>query len=171
MKQIIVLILLGFQVAVLGQELNQIQFIDYSSVIEDIRSTNSKGDLAIKWDYESLLLLDTANICEINNIRPDIVKDFRKNFSLPILDRFKKHQPTNSKNIKDYFVKKELLNMLLSVFDNGIDIKNKKMDNKVYIKDDLKAIYTIYGDSWSECYRISIKKEELLIELLYQIKE
>jgi len=61
--------------------------------------------------------------------------------------------------------------MLLSVFDNGIDIKNKKMDNKVYIKDDLKAIYTIYGDSWSECYRISIKKEELLIELLYQIKE
>jgi len=171
MRLIIILTLLGFQITGIGQELNQIQFVDYFSVIRDIGSRNTKGDLTLKWDYESVLLLDSAYISEINKIRPDIVSNFRKFLSLPISDRSKKYLPTNSKNIKDYFVKKELLNILLSAFNNGIDIKNKRLDNCVYVKDNLKAIYSIYGISWTECYRVSINKNELIIELLYKIQE
>ena len=171
MRLTIISILLWVQIAGFGQESNEIQFIDYSSVINDICSKAPKSDLTTKWNYNSILLLDTAHITEIKTIRPDIVTDFRKVYNLAIPDRYKKLLLTNSKNIRDFFVKKELLDMLFSAFDNGIDIKNKNLGKEVYVKDDLEAIYSIYGDSWSEYFRISITKDGLLIELLSQISE
>lgn len=49
--------------------------------------------------------------------------------------------------------------------------KNRQLDNKIYIKDNNVAIYTVFGQSWSATYKARLIDNKVKIELLYEIIE
>ena len=169
MRQILLFgFLFGFLMTVSGQTIDKLEIIDYEKVIRDIYNSTAITDLESKWDYEAVLLLDSSEIRQINKISPLVVKEFRDNFRIPILDKYKKVMAKDVKTISDLFTKKELLELLLNNTTLGSD---KTLDSKVYIKDNTIAVYDIWGSGWSERNRIRITKNGLFIEMISQTME
>lgn len=172
MKQ---LILIGFFCGLIfngySQDIEKIKFVKYNKVIGDIYASVSFTDLKTKWDYEYILLLDSSGIDRINEIRPDIVNDFRKNYSTPILENHKKVISSNVKSIKDCFKNENLQDLILNNTTLEADLSDKKLEPQIYIKDDKIAVYEVYGEGWSECDRITLTDKGLLIEMIYIIQE
>lgn len=160
--------LFGFLMTGFGQTNDKLVIIDYDKVIRDIYSSTSNTDLESKWDYEAVLLLDSSEIRRISKINPLVVKEFRDNFRIPILDKYKKVIAKDVKTISDLFTKRELLGLLLNNTTLGSD---KKLDSKVYIKDNMIAVYDISGSGWSERNRIRITRNGLFIEIISQTVE
>jgi len=172
MKQII---LIGFFFGLIfkgfSQDVEKIEFVKYNKVIGDIYASVSFTDLKTKWDYEYILLLDSSGIDRINEIRPDIVNNFRRNYSTPILENHKKVISSNVKSIKDCFKNESLQNLILNNTTLETGLSDKKLESPIYIKDDKMAVYEIYGEGWSECDRITLTDKGLLIEMIYIIQE
>ncbi|NMB65335.1 MAG: hypothetical protein GYA16_10760 [Spirochaetes bacterium] len=172
MKQIIII---GFFFSLIfkgySQDFEKIEFVKFNKVIGDIYTSDSFTDLKTKWDYEYILLLDSSGIERINEIRPDIVNDFRKNYSKPILEKHKKVISSNVKFIEDCFKNENLQDLILNNTTIETNLSNKKLQSPIYIKDDKMAVYEINGEGWSECDRIRITDKGLLIEMIYIIQE
>ena len=151
-----------------GQIIDKLEIIDYEKVIREIYNSAAITDLESKWDYEAVLLLDSSEIRQINKISPLAVKEFRDDFRKPILDKYKKVVTKDVKSISDLFTKRELIELLLNNTTMGTD---KKLDSKVYIKDNMIAVYDISGSGWSERNRIRITKKGLFIEMISQTIE
>ena len=74
----------------------------------------------------------------------------------------------NSTNIKDFFDNKVFLNIILNKL---IGNSNLNLDNKIYIKNNKVAIFTVWGYYWSNTYRAKVINNQVRIELLQQIIE
>ncbi|HNY45123.1 MAG TPA: hypothetical protein PKH15_10585 [Bacteroidales bacterium] len=172
MRQIILVgLFFGLILKSYSQKVDKIEFVDYKKVIEDISASASFTNLESKWDYEFILLLDSMNINRINEFRPDIVKDFRRNYSSPILVKHKKIISTDLKSIKDCFKDERLQELILNNTTIETSLSDKKLKSPIYIKDDKIAVYEIYGASLSECDRITLTDKGLLIEMIYIIQD
>lgn len=143
-----------------GQNTNKIEFVDYNQVIEEINSSSNITDLKNKWDYNSILLLDSTQINRINEIRPDIVKDFREFSSYPIPDENKGIITMAVNSIKDCFIDENLRNLIIASF-NYEDLKYP-----IYIKDAKSAVFEIEGDGLHECKRITLTEKGIIIEMI-----
>lgn len=141
-------------------------YVDYRMVIEELKTSIVIKELSDKWDYKSILLLDSSEIKIINKVRPDIVKDFREYFSKPVEEKYRKILATDKKSIKDCVNNFKLY----CITENGPGI-DSRLYYPFYVKDDKIALYEIYGNSWSECYRITLLNKKLLIELIDEIIE
>jgi hypothetical protein len=138
-------------------------FTDYKDVIYRLKISNKSVDNITDLDIESVLLLDTTDIKFIEKKYPKIVKTYRENYVDVIAEKI---LPLKSKIIKDYFLKKDLLHILFNnAFNNNS--KDKRLDHKVYIKDNKRAIYRILGGDWLECCRITITETGLYLETIY----
>jgi hypothetical protein len=170
MKLIFFLIFtLWFSAVSLAQSNYSIQFLDYDSVIKKIKLSNSSAELKDKWNYLDILLLDNTEIKLIEKIRPDVVKDFRTNFSQPINE--KKTINLKVTSIQNCFSDPILLEQLFSNTTLETERKDKNLDPDIYIKDNKVAVYLIYGTEWSECDRIRLTNEGIQIEMIYMTQD
>ena len=111
-----------------------------------------------------MLLLDTTEINFISELRPDIVNWFRNNYS-------DQKSILNSKIIDiDYESIKSCINDFKKYcFPEYGDGNDAKLIYPYYIKDNRIAVYIISGDSWTECFRLTLLGNKLQIELIYLI--
>lgn len=52
-------------------------FIDYYVVINDLKNNPNDKSLRYRYDYTSILLLDSSQMKLIKSVRPDVIKEFR----------------------------------------------------------------------------------------------
>jgi len=162
MRSYIFLALLFFGIATIGNcQVKKTQFtIDYRTIVNELRSSKNLKALESKWDYESILMLDTSDIRLISRVAPKEVADFRKVFSYPIDKKNRKVISTDKSSI-DYCIK----DYRLYQFDNS---QKLKIDYPVYVKDKKVAVIRIYNNGYTECLRITLlKRKQLLVELMY----
>lgn len=165
MKYLIVLvsIFLCLTPLALCQKDKKVHSIKYGEIINDIKQSKSVKDLKSKYDYDLVLFLDTTDINLISEIRPDVVDRFRKTFS--------ESKSLNSKIISTdcKTIQSSIENFKKYRFAEYGDGRDARMTYPYYIKDDRIAVYVICGESWTECYRLTLLKNKLQIELLYLI--
>lgn len=137
-------------------------YVDYKFVMDDLKKSPVADYDNSKWDLTFILLLDSTDIRLINKLRPDIVEDFRKNYSEPIIKNSKKIIPVKVNSI--HAIVKDFRKYIFPDNDNG----KLKMSFPYYFKDDNKAIFEIDGYC-TEVYRVTLQKDKLLIELIYKI--
>lgn len=168
MKHFLVLIslLIGILYTAKCQRVDEGIFVDYQWVINELKTSKSIEDFKYKWDYESILLLDSSEIETINKIRPDVVMDFRRYYSKPTESKYRKTVITDKKSIRDCISNFE--QYCLTEIDPE---KDAKLYYPYYIKDDKIAVFEIYGDFWSEGYRITLQENKVLVELVSKIIE
>jgi len=166
MRSYVVLALLFFGIVNIGNcQVKGTQFtIDYRTIVNELRSSKNLKALESKWDYESILMLDTSDIRLIYRVAPKVVADYRKVFSYPIDKKYKKVLSTDKSSIEDC-----IKDYRLYQFDNSL---NLKIDYPVYVKDKKVAVLQIYNNGYTECLRITLLKgKQLLVELMYSTIE
>lgn len=147
----------------LCQKVKRVNSIRYVDIINDIKQSKSVNDLKTKYNYDLVLFLDTTDISLVGEIRPDVVDRFRKTFSeskrlnSKIISTNCKTIQSSINNFKKY---------RFAEYGNGRDAR---MIYPYYIMDNRIAVYVICGESWTECYRLTLLKNKLQIELLYLI--
>lgn len=150
---------------------NKIQYYDYSTIIKDLKLNSVKSMYYSDLDYESMLYLDKSSVKTLLQINPKFLLE--KNIDTAVIfqrskDQFVQQFDLVTKDLRDFFENKSVLNHAL---DKMIGDKNRQLDNKIYIKDNNVAIYTVFGQSWSATYKARLIDNKVKIELLYEIIE
>lgn len=163
---ILIFVLTGFLNTAKCQRVGEGIFVDYQWVVNQLKTSKSIKDFTYKWNYGSILLLDSSEIEIINKIRPDVVKEFRRYFSKPTESKYRKTVLTDKKSIRDCVSNFEAY----CITENGLEM-GAQLDYPYYIKDDKIAVFEIYGDFWSESYRLTLQGNKVLVELVGSIIE
>lgn len=146
---------------------------DYTTIIKDLELKGIKSVYCSDLDYESMLYLDKLSITYLLKINPKFLIekniDTTNIFNRP-KDQFVQQFDSVTKDLKDFFENKVLLTKALDTM-TGTGDKNRQLDNKIYIKDNNIAIYTVFERSWSKTYKAILINNKVEIELLYDIIE
>ena len=170
MKKLITLFLLFQSLVMQGQDMSKMIFVDFDTAINYLRSINfdtSKDTISKHISASNLLLLDTSYISQLEKYEDYAVKLFRDTHGAELVpEHYRKSIPVQSKDIKDYFRNRELFLRMMSWFIVGDKEIYRTYVDDVYVKGNSKAVFTIWGNRWSKSFRISIKGNELIIELI-----
>jgi hypothetical protein len=146
------------------------EFLDYNSVIKDLNKNGQDCWYYKRLDFEALLFLDKSALKTLLKVNPHFLKekciDTTRVFQIPNQTDLEFNVESNS--LIDFFNNKPILNKTL---DQVIEVKNRNIDNTIYIKNDQIAILTIWGESWSRTYRVILVGGKVRFELLYDIDE
>lgn len=157
-----------------------LNFIDYNQVLLDIKNKGKESKYYQNLDYKSMLYLDKKCFIELAALNPNFLKEenidtLRLFSSIPETfinyNQDVKYFKSEINNLKEFFLNTNEFEAINNEFFGVTHELKYKLWPKIYIKDNLKAIYTIYGKSYSETYRISLLDKKLKVEYLYSIME
>jgi len=148
MKRNLLIIFLIFQIPSFGQPLRWENFINYDTVIKELKTTKDIKSLVYKYDYCSVLLLDSSNLKLVKETGYQYIDEFRKNAPYLSLSDKTVGFVTDKKNIKEIFLDKNSLKKILGCVELG---DNSDFDYPIYIKGNM-AIFETSGPTWSNTY-------------------
>ena len=164
--------LIAFQFPIYGQSLDKSSFIIYDEVINELKSAKNISGLENKYDYTSILLLDSTNIDLIKKTGYSYIDEFRiLAAGLPLSKRTIGFV-TKKREIKEIFKDENLLKRILACTKtyNNPDIPVTKFDYPIYIKGNT-LIFETSGPTWSDTYYARLEKGILQINWLGGIIE
>ena len=144
------------------------EFIDYSTVINNLENYGVKSKYFQNLDYESMLYLNKSSIKTMLKVNPDFLKencidtsDIFREQEEKFTYRFKSHSIRDFFNYKDFF---------RSSINKIIHVENWELGNQIYLKDNRVAIFSINGQ-YEALFKASLHENEVKIELLYELIE
>ena len=151
--------------------LDTFEFLDYNSVIKDLNKNGQNCWFYNRLDFEALLFLDKSALKTLLKVNPNLLKE--KNIDTTWIFKNPKNQTyrefkVESNSLIDFFKNKPSLNKTL---DQIIEDKNKNIDNTIYVKNDQIAILTIWGEFWTETYKVVFVDKKVRFTILHQIIE
>ena len=153
-----------------------IDFYDYDSVLKDLNQNGRKSKYYMNLDYRSMLYLDKASLKTLIKINQNFLNEFEIDTSkifYEVTEKFIKEYSTVYLSIRDLFADRNRWTSMIKQF-KGENLNRETeihLDKIIYIKDDTKAVFTVWGNGWSDTYRVILKNRRLLMVLLYQIQE
>ncbi len=153
-----------------------IEFYDYSTVLNDLIKNGDKSKYYEKLDYEAMLFLDKTSFKVLAKVNPHFLVEQNidtANILHEVPEKFVNELTVNFTNIQQLFSTSDTWkNILLQLKRVNLDNKSDMMiDNKIYTKDNQKAIFTIRVTSWSITYRVNLRNKKLIFEELSEIQE
>ncbi len=147
------------------------EFLDYNSVIKDLNRNGQDCRYYKRLDYESLLFLDKSALKTLLKVNPNFLIekciDTTRVFKIQTNQTYREFN-VESNSLIDFFNNKPILSKTL---DQIIEDKNRNVDNTIYIKNDQIAILTIWGESWTETYKVVFVDRKVRFTILHQIIE
>lgn len=147
------------------------EFIDYSTIVKDIENNGKKS---IYYNYSvfyEMRNIDNSTYKVFFKVNPKYLIEENIDTSIsstnakdPLIYKF----DLKSNNIKDFFNNKTLF---YNSIDKIVESKNWTMDNKIFIKDNKIAVFTVSKQTWSGTYKAVIINNKVNIELLHQTQE
>ena len=155
---------------------NYAEFFDYDSVLKDLKQNGRKSIYFINLDYRSMLYLDKASLKTLITINQNFLYEFNIDTSKifhEVPGKYFKEYSTSHSTIKDLFANRSSWTNMIKQF-KGENLNREQeiqLDKKIYMKDGTKAVFTVWGDGWSDTYKVILSNKKLRLELLYQIQE
>jgi len=147
------------------------EFFDYNSIIKDLNKNGQDCWFYKRLDYKSLLFLDRSALKTLLKVNPDFLIekciDTTRVFKISANQTYREFN-VGSNSLTNFFNNKPILNKTL---DQIIEDKNRNVDNTIYIKNDQIAILTIWGEFWSETYKVILVDRKVRFTILDQIIE
>jgi len=170
-----IVVIISFVLNNLSCQTSKLDFKDYNQILSDLKNNGQESEYFNDLDYESMIYLDKTCIKTLLKVNNAFLMDYSIDTTILFLDimdkQHIKYYKTSIKDIKDFFIRKSefesISRDLLSQDYNQVH----ELDPSIYFKDTTKAVYTIFGNSWSKTYRITLTNATLKIESLYEIIE
>lgn len=167
MKIVPMFILLMICPFLFGQPYRIDNFIDYKNVINDLKTHANDSHLKYKYDLTFVLLLDSSQIKLIEKIQPEAVKYFREYSSGLTFNNRTVGFVTDKKDIKEVLMDKLDQKRIFECVneESDLDLVHVEFDHPIYVKEN-KAIFEIYGSTWSSTYFARLENGVLQINYL-----
>jgi len=171
MRLLLFMFIVSLQTILSGQNNDNSFFVEYDSVINELKTAGHVNDMNIKnYRYDFILLLDSSELSLIEQESSEDIEEFR------LLAKVLNNNDTivgfksEKRNIRNIFLHNE--KMILSCTQSYEYKGNKsiKLDFPIYVKEN-QAIFSISGRNWSETYFATLKENNLQIKGLYSIIE
>ena len=156
MRKYTILTFFIFWTHMFGQNVSPLLFIDCKSAIQELKNNSNKIQIVEKYDWISILLLDSSEIMTIKKLNPYLITEY-EDFALGLKLKSKyKSYPTKQEDIKRIFIDNSLKNQLLISLYNS---ENTYIKYPVYIKDN-KVVFDIYLGTWFATYFAKLEAGE-----------
>ena|GEM_PF-3885404 len=169
LKTILLLISLTISIFLYGQNIDSKNFIEYDSIISELKAVNTINDMSyLLYRFDFILLLDSSEISLVEEKTGEDIEEFR--FLANVINNNKEiiGFMTEEKDIRNVFLDPEQERKIISC--TRIGHSSEKVDFPIYVKEN-KAIFSISGATWSETYYAELKDNNVQIKGIYQIIE
>jgi len=174
MKKITIILMFFFLTQFTWGQMMIPVFIEYNNVLTDIKNHGKESKYFNGLDYEAMLYLDKACFNELQKVNPNFLENIDFD-TIHLSDKSPEGYVHKYKveiyNIQDLFTNTNLFNKISSSILGADSVLPNKIGDKVYVKGIEKAYFTLYGQTWSNTYRATLRNNELKIECLHGIIE
>jgi hypothetical protein len=142
-------------------------FLDYDKVLYNLKDKGQSSSYFKKLDYDAMLLLDYNCLKDLLRVNPNFQEQYSirlENYKLPIKSIYtKQYQLLFPTDIKGLFSDQKTFEL----FFQKTRLKNRgnyELSPNIYLKEPNKAVFTIFGNNWSETYRLILKNGLVTLE-------
>lgn len=126
---ILIIILGWFELSAQPLEPDKIQYLDYSSIVKDLKLKGVKSMYYSDLDYESMLYLDKSCVTTLLKVNPKFL--IEKNIDTTVIfdlpkDKYVQKVYFTTKDLREFFKNKPVLNHALNKMHCD---KNRQLDN------------------------------------------
>ena len=174
MKKYLFIIIISLFPTFVHSQNSKTIFLDYDEILHDLNNEGQSSKYFKGLNAEAMLLLDYNCLKDLLKVNPVLNENEinQENFSIQSDSNYIRHyQLLFFTDIKRLFSIQETYKLILKeIWGDSIEL-NYKLDSEVYIKEPNKAVFTIYGNSWSKTFRLTLKNGLIALELVSQIIE
>jgi hypothetical protein len=175
MKKFSFIIVVSLFSNLLYSQENKPIILDIDNILEDLKNEGQSSKYLKGLNPEAMLLLDFSCLKDLLKVNPRMLSEKGINpedFSAPTdSNNIKQYQLLFSSDLRTLFTEHETFRLLIQkTWGDNID-PDYKLESEVYIKEPDKAIFTIYGRSWSKTFRLTMNNGLIILENTSQIIE
>jgi hypothetical protein len=148
-------------------------FLEYDNILKDLKKEGQSSKYLKGLNPEAMLLLDFNCLKDLLKVNPRMLaeNDINPEYFNASTDSnyMKQYQLLFSSDLRSLFTEQETIRLLIQeTWGDNID-PDYKLESEVYIKEPNKAIFTIYGRSWSKTFRLTMNDGLIILENTSQI--
>jgi hypothetical protein len=168
MKGLLAFFLLLYLNDTVYSQTDSLVFIDYDTVIHDLKKNGKESVFYQNLDYQALLDLDENCYKLLDSINPGFANNL--GWLDPIPDSlYSKHYFVKATDLKKFFLNKDEFNSIIDKIWSHYGINcSKKLYKTIYIKSNEKAYFALKGDC-AGYYLAKYRKGEIIIDSFVEI--
>ena len=142
-------------------------FLDYDTILRDLKEKGQSSSYYKRLDYDAMLLLDFNCLKDLLKVNPNFQEQHSinlENYNLPIKSIYtNQYQLLFATDIKGLFSDHKTFELFFQktrLNNRG----NYQLISNIYIKEPNKAVFTIFGNNWTETYMLILKNRLVTLE-------
>ena len=170
MQRLLVVFLLLYLNNTVYSQTDSLVFIDFDTVVDDLKKNGKESIYYPKLDYQALLNLDENSYKLLDSINPDFVKNIGTIDPTPD-SSFSKHYFIKATNLKEFFLDKVQFDLIVNKIWDKIFVNcRKNLYRIIYVKSNEKAYFRLTGDCGGY-YLATYRKREIIIDTFIEYSD